>query len=42
MAKVVLDILDGFFFSDMSSDLPRFKVHVSASDLEFWIGVNEY
>ena len=30
------------FFPDMSFDVPRFKVRVFASDLEFWIGENEH
>ena len=40
-ANVMLEILDDFFFG-MGSDVPAFKVHVFAGDLEFLIGVNEY
>ena len=39
MANVIIEILD--FFSDMSSDVPAFKVRAFASVYEFWIGVNE-
>ena len=42
MANVMLEILDGRVFFDMSSDVPAFKVRVFASNFEFWIGVNEY
>ena len=42
MVNVLLYMLDGFFFG-MSSDVPRFKVGVFASDLNFeleWMNIS--
>ena len=41
MAKVILEILDVFFFG-VNSDVPAFKILVFASDFDFLIEVNEY